>query len=55
VLWRQEPDDTGSNWNARIERISSGSLNNFGGWDVVPNLRERLARPPYGTAWRFTQ
>jgi hypothetical protein len=41
VLWRQEPDETGSNWNARIQRID-GSPNNFGWWDVVPQMRERF-------------
>ena len=38
ALWRQEPDATGCNWNARIERIGAG----FGDrrwWDVVPQLR----------------
>jgi hypothetical protein len=42
VLWRQEPDATGSNWNARIERTGGGSLNNFSWWDVVPQMRERF-------------
>jgi hypothetical protein len=42
VLWRQEPDATGSNWNARIERIAGGSLNTFSWWDVVPQMRERF-------------
>jgi hypothetical protein len=51
VLWRQEPDATGSNRNARIERISGGSLNNFGWWDVVPQLRDRFNLfPPKATA-----
>ena len=39
ALWRQEPDATGCNWNARIERIGAG----FGGpcwWGVVPYMRE---------------
>jgi len=42
VLWRQEPDATGSNWNARIERIRGTSLETFSWWDVVPYMRERF-------------
>ena len=41
ALWRQEPDATGCNWNARIERIGTG----FGDpswWDVIPQMRERF-------------
>ena len=41
ALWRQEPDATGCNWNARIERIGTG----FGDphwWGVVPQLRKRF-------------
>jgi hypothetical protein len=40
VLWRQEPDATGSNWNARIGRISGTNLSKFSWWDVVPQMRE---------------
>jgi len=42
ALWRQEPDASGCNWNARIERISGGSLNNFTWWDVIPQMREQF-------------
>jgi hypothetical protein len=42
VLWRQEPDASGSNWNARIERIKGTSLKTFSWWDVVPQMRERF-------------
>jgi hypothetical protein len=41
ALWRQEPDVTGCNWNARIERIGIG----FGDprwWSVVPQMRKRF-------------
>ena len=31
MLWRQEPDASGSNWNARIERIKGTSLKTFSG------------------------
>ena len=41
VLWRQDPDATGCNWNARIERIG-GSLSDSSWWDVVPQMRERF-------------
>lgn len=40
VLWRQEPDATGSNWNARIERISRISLSKFSWPGVVPQMRD---------------
>ena len=39
TLWRQEPDSTGCNWDAHIERIRGASNDN--GWtEVVPELRE---------------
>ena len=40
VLWRQEPDVTGSNWNARIERLSGDADRYPNWWDIVPALRE---------------
>lgn len=42
VLWRQDPDTAGSNWNARIDRISGGALDTFSWWDVIPKIRERF-------------
>lgn len=42
VLWRQEPDATGSNWNARIERIRGDGSSDTSWWDVVPQMRERF-------------
>lgn len=42
VLWREDPDATGCNWNARIERIRGGSLIDSSWWDVVPQMRERF-------------
>jgi hypothetical protein len=42
ALWRQAPDETGSNWNARIERINGSALSTFTWWDVVPAMRERF-------------
>jgi hypothetical protein len=41
VLWRQDPDTTGCNWNAHIKRIH-GSLTDSNWWDVVPQMRERF-------------
>ena len=41
VLWRQDPDTTGCNWNAHIERIR-GSLTDSTWWIVVPQMRERF-------------
>ncbi len=41
MLWRQDPDETGCNWNARVEFLRGPALNDSSWWDVVPNLRER--------------
>lgn len=41
ALWRQEPDATGSNWNARIERIKGETERRPKWWNVVPKLRRR--------------
>ena len=41
VLWRDRPDATGCNWNARIERIQ-GNASDCSWWDVVPRMRERF-------------
>lgn len=38
ALWRQDPDATGCNWNARIKRIR-GNPRETGWWDVVPQMR----------------
>jgi hypothetical protein len=40
ALWRQEPDSTGCNWNAHIDRIRGGSANDSSWREVVPELRE---------------
>ena len=45
VLWRQEPDTTGCNWNARIEYIGrkrAADTRDLTWWDVVPQMRERF-------------
>jgi hypothetical protein len=45
VLWRQEPDTTGCNWNARIEYIGrkrAADSRDLTWWDVVPQMRERF-------------
>jgi hypothetical protein len=41
VLWRQDPDTTGCNWNAHIKRVR-GSLTDSSWWEVVPQMRERF-------------
>jgi hypothetical protein len=41
VLWRQEPDTTGCNWNARIEYIGrkrAANSRDLTWWDVVPQM-----------------
>ena len=35
LLWRDEPDATGCNWNARIDRVRGGSSDSSW-WRVVP-------------------
>jgi hypothetical protein len=48
VLWRQEPDTTGCNWNARIEYIGrkrAADSRDLTWWDVVPQMRERFNLP----------
>jgi hypothetical protein len=42
TVWRQEPDTSGCNWNARIGCIQGGSLTDSSWWDVVPQMRERF-------------
>ena len=45
MLWRQEPDTTGCNWNARIEYIGrkrAADSRDLTWWDVVPQMRERF-------------
>jgi hypothetical protein len=39
TAWRQDPDGTGSNWNARLERIGGSNKQDITWWDVVPSLR----------------
>jgi hypothetical protein len=41
VLWRQEPDAAGCNWNARIERLRGDSTDSSW-WDVIPQAREKF-------------
>jgi hypothetical protein len=40
VVWRDEPDATDCNWNARIERIQ-GNTRDCDWCDVIPQMRER--------------
>jgi hypothetical protein len=42
ALWRQDPNGTGANWNARISRIR-GNAADTRWWDVVPKLRETFS------------
>jgi hypothetical protein len=42
VLWREDPDATGCNWNARIECVRGRRLSDCSWWDVVPQMRERF-------------
>src|SRR4030081_3155556 len=42
MLWRQPPDGTGSNWDARIYRIRGDSATDSRWWVLVPQLRERF-------------
>ncbi len=42
VLWRDAPDATGCNWNARIDRLRGDSSSDASWWSVVPQMRERF-------------
>ena len=43
TLWRCNPDATGCNWNARIERVRGrNSSDAKRWWDVVPQMRGRF-------------
>ena len=42
VVWRQEPDATGCNWNARIDRVHTNSSSDTSWWAIVPQTRERF-------------
>jgi hypothetical protein len=45
ALWRQEPDETGCNWDARLARLARNPgehSRDLTCWDVVPQLRERF-------------
>jgi hypothetical protein len=42
MLWRQEPDTDGCNWNARIDRVRGDGSSDSSWWDVVPQMRERF-------------
>lgn len=42
MLWRQEPDGAGCNWNAHIRCIRGSGLGDSSWWDVVPKMRERF-------------
>ena len=41
TLWRQDPDASGCNWDAHIERIRGECANELRLHDVVPKLRQR--------------
>jgi hypothetical protein len=42
VVWLQEPDADGCNWNARVDRVLGDGSSDSSWWDVVPQLRERF-------------
>jgi hypothetical protein len=42
TMWRDNPDGTGCNWNARVDRIKGGESDDSAWWDVVPQLRQRF-------------
>jgi hypothetical protein len=39
ALWKQEPDSTGCNWNARIERTRTNGTGDPRMREVVPEMR----------------
>ena len=46
AVWRQEPDATGCNWDARFERISRTDSADKRWWEVVPEFRTRFNVAP---------
>ena len=40
VLWRDTPDATGCNWNARIKRLRDSAPTDLRWWDVIAQMRE---------------
>ena len=40
MLWRQDPDATGSNWDARIYRINGDGADDSSWWTLIPQMRE---------------
>ena len=40
MLWRQDPDASGSNWDARIYRINGDGADDSSWWDLVPQMRK---------------
>jgi hypothetical protein len=42
TMWREAPDETGCNWNARIDYLKGTKSNDSSWWDVVPQLRQRF-------------
>jgi hypothetical protein len=42
TMWRDEPDETGCNWNARIDRLNGTEEDDSSWWHVVPQLRQRF-------------
>jgi hypothetical protein len=42
TMWRAEPDATGCNWNARVDRIKGTESSDLSWWNVVPQMRARF-------------
>jgi len=42
TMWRDKPDATGCNWNARIDRVKGTESDDSSWWDVVPHMRRRF-------------
>jgi hypothetical protein len=42
TLWRQDPDSTGCNWNARIRPTRANATGDSHWRDVVPEMRRRF-------------
>jgi hypothetical protein len=40
MLWRQDPDASGSNWDARIYRIDGDGADDSSWWTLIPQMRE---------------
>jgi hypothetical protein len=42
TMWRETPDATGCNWNARVDQLKGTESSDSSWWDVVLQMRSRF-------------